>query len=422
MNTDIMLAAAATTQPFRVLRGLRLLEAIERGPSLEAHLERYRRLPPWTGKGLVNLLRSLDVRGRGGAGFPFATKLEAALTSPGRPTVVVNVSEGEPASFKDAALATTRPHLVLDGASVAATALRARTVHVVVPSERPAVEHSMRRAIAERHASPRRASRDGALRWVVHRAEPRFVAGQAWAVIELLSGRANLPVTSWQPAAVKGHRGRPTLLSNAETFAQVALAALDGEEPFRAYGWLEEPGTLLLTIHSESAPPHVLEVAHGTPWSDVLSPETLAGPMLVGGYHGTWAGAGALAGLRVSRAQMKEHGLALGAGVVLPLDPRECPVRVTARIAAYLAEQSAGRCGPCLNGLPALADTLDQLDVGRASIGRVVELGDVVSGRGACAHPDGTIRMVRSMVANFAEEIEAHAAGQCHHAGRGAGR
>lgn len=422
MTAGTVIAEGHAAQPFRVLPGVHLLEGIERGPSLAAHQRRYPRLPPWTGRALVDLLGSLDVRGRGGSGFPFATKLEAALAAPGRPTVVVNVSEGEPASFKDAALSTTRPHLVLDGAALVAGALGARTVHVVVPSERPFVEHGLRRAIAERRTRARRGRRDRGVRWLVHRADDRFVAGQAWAVIELISGRANLPVTSWQPAAVKGYRGRPTLLSNAETFAQVALAALDGEGRYRAYGWPEEPGTVLLTVHEGSAPRRVVEVDHGTPWSEVLSVEALAGPVLVGGYHGTWAAPGALAGLRVSRSAMRERGLALGAGVVLPLAGRECPVHVTAGLTAYLAEQSAGRCGPCRNGLPALAVALHQLDAGRPSIDRVTELGRVVSGRGACAHPDGTVRLVRSLVEAFPEEIAAHAEGSCLCAGPGLGR
>lgn len=418
MTAGTVLAERYAAQPFRVLPGVHLLDGVERGPSLAAHEQRYRRLPSWTGRALVDLLRSLDVRGRGGSGFPFATKLEAALTAPGRPTVIVNVSEGEPASFKDAALSTTRPHLVLDGAALVAGALGARTVHVVVPSERPFVEHRLRRAVMERHTRGRRGRRDGGLRWIVHRADDRFVAGQAWAVIELVSGRANLPVTSWQPAAVKGYRGRPTVLSNAETFAQVALAVLDGAERYRAHGLPEEPGTVLLTVHAGPAPVRVVEVAHGAPWSEVLSGEALDGPVLVGGYHGTWVPSGALADLRVSRAAMRERGLALGAGVVLPLGPHECPVHVTTRLTAYLADQSAGRCGPCRNGLPALAEALHQLDLGGPSLDRVTELGRLVSGRGACAHPDGTARLVRSMVEAFPEEIAAHALGWCHIAGR----
>ncbi len=396
-----------------VAEGPRLLRHLHRGPSLDAHVDRLGGLPRPTAQELVDLARSAGLRGRGGAGFPFATKLEVAAAGRTRAEVVVNASEGEPASFKDAALALTRPHVVLDGASVTAHALGARTVHVVVPSERPAVEEAVRRAVDERSSGPRAGRRDGGLRWVVHRAEPRFVAGQARAVLELLAGRDNLPVTAWEPEAARGHRGRPTLLSNAETFAHVGLLALEGGAAYRDHGTPDEPGTLLLTVHGVTARPRVVEVPHGARWSDVLPPGALGRPVLVGGYHGTWVSPGGLVDLAVSRSVMSERGLALGAGVVIPLPEGDCPVRRTAELTAYLASQSAQRCGPCLNGLPALAEALARLDDGQAAADRIGELSRLVTRRGACAHPDGTVRMVQSMMAAFPADVLAHRQGAC---------
>jgi NADH:ubiquinone oxidoreductase subunit F (NADH-binding) len=286
-------------------------------------------------------------------------------------------------------------------------------VHVVVPSERPAVEEALRRAVDERTSGPRTRRRDGGLRWVVHRAEPRFVAGQARAVLELLAGRDNLPVTAWEPEAVRGHRARPTLLSNAETFAHVGLLALEGSAAYRAHGTPEEPGTLLLTVHGLARRPRVVEVPHGARWTDVLPAGALGRPVLVGGYHGTWVAPGGLADLTVSRPVMSERGLALGAGVVLPLGEGDCPVRRTAELTAYLAGQSAQRCGPCLNGLPALAEAVARLDDGQPSADRIGELSRLVARRGACAHPDGTVRMVQSMMAAFPSDVLAHRDGEC---------
>lgn len=410
----LAIACPTRQQPdgeIRVLPGPQLLRDVEHGPSLRAHRECWGDLRVRSADQLLELLQGVDIRGRGGAGFPFARKLSTAMAARGRPAVVVNASEGEPASFKDAALVLTRPHLVLDGAVATARALRTKTIHVVVPSDRPAVERRLQRAITER------ARRDGAVRWAVHRAEPRFVAGQARAVIELMSGRENLPVTAWQPEAVDGYRGRPTLLSNAETFAHVGLLALEGSERYRDFGTPEEPGTVLLTVTLPDGLPHVVEVAHGTPWPAVLHTELLERPVLVGGYHGTWAAPGDLAGLRVSRSEMSARGLALGAGVVLPLAPGQCPVHRAATIARYLARQSAGRCGPCFNGLPALAETMRDIDDGRHSAERLHSLAEAVTRRGACAHPDGTARMVSSVLSAYAGEVEAHADGWCSFTG-----
>jgi NADH:ubiquinone oxidoreductase subunit F (NADH-binding) len=374
-------------------------------PDLATHERLRGALPDLDVRALLALVEHSGLRGRGGAAFPFATKLRVTLAARGRRRhVVVNLSEGEPASAKDLALALHQPHLVLDGASLVARALRSPEVHLVTAAETPESREALVGALAER----RRDHRDQRLRWRLHEAAPRFVAGQASAVTELIEGRPNLPVTSWQPTAVAGLNGQPTLLSNAETYAQLAALAL-GAGPVP--GTPGEPGTRLLSIGGESGT-RVVEVAHGTPWSSVLDATELASPVLLGGYHGTWAPAGALQQLTVSHTDLSAAGLTLGAGVVLPLAPGTCPLRATAGVTRYLARQSAGRCGPCHQGLPALATALDSFLAG-GSLDRVERLRGLVVGRGACAHPDGTARLVGSALAAFPAEVAAHAAGGC---------
>ena len=379
--------------------GPALLAGLDGGPGLRAHRRQYGELPRVSLDSLLAALARLRVRGRGGAAFPFEVKLRTAAEGR-RPVVVVNLSEGEPASAKDSARALTRPHLVLDGAVATAYALGARELHVVVPRDRPRVGESVRAALAER--------RDR-LRTDVHEAQSRFVAGQARAVLELMAGRPNLPVTAWSPEAVAGHRGRPTLLSNAETWAQVGRLVLAGEERYAGFGTAEEPGTTLLTL--SGATPTVIEVELGTPWRDVLPVSWTGRPLLVGGFHGSWVPWAALAEGRVSVDAMRAAGTPLGAGVVIC--PGQCPVAFTARVVDYLAAQSARRCGPCLNGLPALATAVHAVADGTGPTDRVESLSAMVVGRGACAHPDGTVRLVRSMLAAFPEEVALHGAGRC---------
>ncbi|MGN6574480.1 MAG: NADH-ubiquinone oxidoreductase-F iron-sulfur binding region domain-containing protein [Nocardioides sp.] len=393
-------------QRLTIRSGPTLLRGLAAGPGLAAHRAVHGRPAPVGLAELRRLTEAVGLRGRGGAGFPFARKLAATADARGRPVVVVNLSEGEPASFKDAALALVAPHLVLDGAASTARALGVRTVHLVVPGEAPAVEDAVRRATAERRKEDR-------TRWRLHRADPRFVAGQARAVIELLSGRENLPVTSWQPEAVRGFRNRPTLLSNAETFAQVGALLSRGPREYADRGSDAAGGTTLLTLRGDTAAPHVVEVPHGTPWREVLGPDDVERPVLLGGFHGTWVAPGGLVGLAVDRDELTARELALGAGVVLPLPEGSCPLTRTAAIVDYLAGQSAGRCGPCLNGLPALARTVHELAAGTSSPGRTEQLIGLVTRRGACAHPDGTARLVSSMLRAFPDEHEVHARGEC---------
>ncbi len=383
----------------RVLSGPALLAGLATGPGLRAHRDWFGELPRVTVDELAAATERVRLRGRGGAAFPFCVKLRAA-TAGRRPLVVVNLSEGEPASAKDGALALTRPHLVLDGAVATAQALRAREIHLVVPGERPRVTAAIRAAVAER--------RDR-VQFTVHTADDRFVGGQARAVLELMAGRPNLPVTAWAPEAVTGHRGRPTLLSNAETWAQIGLLVLTGEAAYAGPGTAAEPGTTLLTLSGPR--PRVVEAAYGTALREVLPEDWSGRPLLLGGFHGSWLTDEAVATARVSVDELAGLGTPLGAGVLIA--PQECPVRLTQRVVEYLAGQSARRCGPCLNGLPALASALGRVADGTGGTDRVEELARLVAGRGACAHPDGTVRLVRSLLATFGQEVADHGVGRC---------
>lgn len=386
-----------------VLPGPALLAGLSDGPSLAAHRHRYGAVPEIDLETLVELVGRTGVRGRGGAAFPFATKLATAARRR-RSIVVVNLAEGEPASAKDSALALTRPHLVLDGAVATARALGSRGVHLVLPGERPETGRAMEQAVAER---------EDRIRISVHTASDSFVAGQARAVLELMSGRPNLPVTAWSPESVSGHGGRPTLLSNAETWAQVGLLVLGGATAYRRLGTPVEPGSTLLTLSGPGAPPEVHEVAFGTPWTEVLRPLRARDEILVGGFHGTWTRWEDLSAMTVSPAGMIAAGTPLGAGVVHVPGPGTCPLAFTSAVVDYLAGQTAGRCGPCFNGLPALALELRAVTQGRDSVARIEQLTQLVARRGACAHPDGTVRLVHSALQVLEDEVTAHLQGRC---------
>jgi NADH:ubiquinone oxidoreductase subunit F (NADH-binding) len=392
-----------------VSHGPALLAGIAQGPGLAAHRRRLGRAPTPSADELVKLARDVDLRGRGGAGFPAAIKLASAHRR--KAVVVVNAAEGEPASRKDAALMSLAPHVVLDGAAAVAHALGTREAHIVVPSELPSIRVGVQTALRERVEAGER------VKWQIHDAAPRFVAGQAQAVLQLLAGKENLPVTAWQPEAVSGHRGRPTLLSNAETFAHLGHLARVGFDGYAAHGTAAEPGTTLLTLRGDGWDPQVREVAFGTLLADVLSEAEMAQPLLLGGYHGTWLKPAQLQGLRVSRIDIAAAGATLGAGVLLPLAQGWCPLVRTEALVDYLAGQSARRCGPCINGLPAMAEAVRDLVHRGGPVGRVEELCGLVVRRGACAHPDGTARLVTSMLTRFPEEVDSHSLGECR-AGR----
>jgi NADH:ubiquinone oxidoreductase subunit F (NADH-binding) len=351
------------------------------GPVLADHVAAHGPLPT-PGTALIDAVERAGLRGRGGAGFPTATKL-AAVAAGRRPVVVVNGAEGEPMSAKDALLLTRAPHLVLDGAVLAARATGAQEILVVAPP-RTALDP----ALAER--------RDRLHVRVVARA-PGFVAGEETAVIAHLEGRPARPRVKPPRPSERGYRRRPTLVQNVETLAHIALIAR-GE-------WAD---SRLLTLSGAVRSPGVVEAAPGARVADLVDTREPLRALLVGGYFGAWVGPDT--SLRVGDA-------ALGAGVVVALGRSACPVAETARLTAWMAGESAGQCGPCVHGLGALAGVLARI-AGRRPEGedfeRMARWTDMIRRRGACAHPDGAARMLASARRLFAAELADHAArGPC---------
>ncbi len=391
-----------------------LVGAVGGGDDAAAHLRGYGPLPGLSGRDhLPGLLSEAGLTGRGGAAFPTARKLATVAASRGPTVVVGNASEGEPAAHKDATLLRVAPHLVLDGLQLAAAAVHARRVVLYLHRD-PRQAERLARLAADR----RRIGLDHRPVEIVA-APHRFLAGEESALASRVSGGLALPRFTPPRVFQSGVDGRPTLVQNVETLAQVALVARFGPAWFRSVGTAAEPGTMLTTVHSRSGW-RVSEAALGTPLTtvlgDPLEPAGTTSAILVGGYHGAWLPAAAARDLRLANEDLRPHGAALGAGVLAALPADRCGLVETARVVRYLAGESAGQCGPCLNGLPAIANGLSDLAARRAHPGVVDRLSHwsgLVEGRGACHHPDGTVRLVRSALVAFAEEIDRHEQGRC---------
>ena len=349
--------------------------------------------------------------GRGGGGFPAAAKWDSVLRSNRRPVVVVNAMEGEPASAKDRALLAWSPHLVLDGAELVAALSGARSVVVCVADDRDDSARAVQRAVSERQ-------RAGSSRSLAVRRPPaRYVTGEESALASWLEREDARPVLRVDKSVPLRVGRRPVLLHNAETLAQVALIARHGAAWFRQLGTDDAPGTTLVTVSGAVRIPGVVEVELGTPVDDVVQHCGPTGPLsgyLLGGYGGAWL-APELGSTPLAPAPLARAGATLGVGIVVALPTTSCGIAETARIARWMAGESAGQCGPCVFGLPAIADDLELLAVGRSDadvLSRIDERSRSVVGRGACRHPDGVARMVRSALEVFAADAAAHAAGR----------
>jgi NADH:ubiquinone oxidoreductase subunit F (NADH-binding) len=326
----------------RLLAGIRAQGAI--GP--EDHLALHGPLPLAPGArrrqlrdraaGLIDEIERSGLTGRGGASFPAATKMRAVAGARGRAIVVVNAAEGEPASLKDRTLLETLPHLVLDGALIAAEAVGADELIVCVCESAAASVEATELAIGERSRELARAA--SAPRVELATVPGHYVAGQETALVNYLGGGPAKPTFTPPPPFEQGLRRRPTLINNAETLAHVALIARHGAGWFRELGTASQPGSTLVTLSG--------------------------------------------------------------------------PVAESARIARWLAEQSAHQCGPCIHGLDALATTIAELAAGTArgkAVQRAERLASLTARRGACAHPDGAVNLLLSSLEVFAAEFADHA-------------
>jgi NADH:ubiquinone oxidoreductase subunit F (NADH-binding) len=389
----------------RLLRGL---AGDDLDPRLATHLERWGALVD-RGSTLIRELEESGLAGHGGAWFPVGAKWKAVADSgQRRPVVVANGAESEPASHKDAFLMSRAPHLVLDGLVAAATTLDAnRAIVHVAPPSRGAIE----RAVEERH----RRHLDPCTIEIVD-APDRFLAGQESALVNRLNGeQAALPsFVGLRSIRERGVSGRPTLVQNTETLAQVALIARFGSQWFRETGTAENPGTMLLTLTVPGGP-YVVEAALGSSLSASLGlgDRELSGTqgVLLGGYGGGWVATREFAELPVLEKAARRLGATLGAGVVAPLPVEVCPLAEMADVVRYMEAQGAGQCGPCVHGLADLADALESITYGKGAGrwgDRILETANLIDGRGACRHPDGVVRFVRSGLRVFADEVASH--------------
>jgi NADH:ubiquinone oxidoreductase subunit F (NADH-binding) len=274
---------------------------------------------------------------------------------------------------------------------------------IAIPDDEAATRDALQHAIGER-AAGRRVS--------VAEVPVAYLAGEESALIAHLDGGPLKPTVAPPLPSERGLRRRPTLVQNPETLAHLALIARHGPEWFREAGTQAQPGSALVTVSGAVRLAGVREIACGAPLASVL--DGAAEPLravLVGGCHGVWIAGADIEQVTLDDLGLAPHGGRLGAGVVVALGRSACPARELARTVAYLAEQSAGQCGPCRNGLPAIAGLLAAMVAGRAPAdarGRLERWSRDLLGRGACHLPDGAVRLLESGLRVFAAELAGH--------------
>ena len=332
----------------RLLAGVHARRALSLAEHLALHGP-----SPGGGPHLIERVAQAGLRGRGGASFPAAVKLRSVASRRGPRSLLVNAAEGDPMSVKDRVLLESAPHLVLDGALAAAAAIGAAPIVVALPEDAAAARAHSSDALQERGAERQIRIADVPV---------AYLAGEESALIAYLDGRPLKPAVVPPRPSERGLRRRPTLVQNPETLAHIALIDRHGPAWFRQAGTHDHPGSALVTVSGAVRLRGVQEIACGAPLASVLSAagdelEPLRA-VLVGGCHGVWIAGDEIETVTLDDAGLARHGGSLGAGVIVALGQSACPAQELAHVIGYLAEQSAGQCGPCAHGLPAIAELL----------------------------------------------------------------
>lgn len=361
------------------------------------------------GDELIAEVEGALLRGRGGAAFPLAVKLRALREQSGEKFAVANGEEGEPASIKDRWLLRYRPHLVLDGLSRAAAAIGAKKAYVYISDE--ISQRSVENALSEKPPL--------AVEIVTHLTAPAYVAGEETSVVRSINGGPAKPLDKPPRPFQSGVQGRPTLVSNVETLANLPLIACRGGEYFQREGaGTGSPGTFLMTISGACERPGLYEVPMGVTLRAAI--EKTAGfkglprAFLMGGFFAGLLGEEAL-DRELTYDRFRAAGSGLGCGAVVVLDEQDSPVDAVADVLSYFARENAGQCGACIRGTDAMAKVAIDLATGKSNRDAVEKLrnwSQSLVGRGACNLLDGAAGVAASLFQHFPDEIEDHLLGR----------
>lgn len=331
---------------------------------------------------VVEMVRSAGLRGRGGAGFPTARKWEFANAAAGIDCVIIcNADEGEPGTFKDRLLLEGTPHAVLEGMAIAGYAVGASRGILYVRGEYAAAAECIRDALVE-------ARRAGALGASVFESPFSFdidvvlgagayVCGEETSLIESAEGKRGAPRLRPPYPAEVGFLGRPTVVNNVETLANLPIILREGAEAYREFGTSTSPGTKLYSLCGSVAHPGVAEAEMGIPLGRLI--DDFGGGVrdgrrflaaLVGGAAGTFVDASML-DVPLAFDELAARGGVLGSGAVLVLDDACDPAGLLSDLFAFFAHESCGRCVPCRIGTAVLQEGIGRIAAGEGRPGEL---------------------------------------------------
>jgi NADH-quinone oxidoreductase subunit F len=331
--------------------------------SLEGHLdnggfEALRRAIDMGADAVLAELHNSNLRGRGGAAFPIGVKWEAvAGAAETERYVICNADESEPGTFKDRVLMEGDPFLVIESLIIAGVTVGAEKGFIYIRAEYPDATAALQAAIAAcrdaGYLGDDVAGSGKRFDIEIRRGAGAYICGEETALMESIEGKRGEPRNKPPFPTQHGLFGKPTVINNVETLANVAQIVLEGGEAFAATGTPSSTGTKLFCVSGAVATPGLYEVEMGTTLRQVIE---LAGgaegalhAVLLGGAAGSFVGVDAL-DLPLTFEDSRAHGVSLGSGVIMVFDETADFADLVQRIAAFFRDESCGQCVPCRVG------------------------------------------------------------------------
>jgi NADH-quinone oxidoreductase subunit F len=430
---DEILGIEVEDQAHSILRNVGKVDprSLDEALAMGAYQAARKALTSMTPEQVVSEITSAGLLGRGGAGFPNGVKMRftaaAARSAAGTAYVVCDADESEPGTFKDRILMEGDPHRLLEGMVIAAYAVGAHQGYIYIRGEYLGPAELLEQAIHDAEAAGylgQNVMDTGFDFYVhIHRGAGAYICGEETAMLESLEGKRGEPRLRPPYPTSYGLFGKPTLVDNVETLANLPYIILHGADWYRETGTQREPGTRLYPISGHVKRPGCLEM----PLGNMTIRQVIDGP--AGGMRGEapfkachlGGAAGAMVGpefldVPLDIASCRAAGASLGAGDITVLDANTCILDYLRVVADFFRFESCGKCTPCRVGTERYAQILSDLTHGRGTLQHLDELvywGQVMRDSSFCGLGQTAPTAAISALPLFREEFEAHTRGEC---------
>ncbi|NJK78649.1 MAG: NADH-quinone oxidoreductase subunit NuoF [Chloroflexaceae bacterium] len=371
---------------------------------------------------IVKMVRDAGLRGRGGAGFPTGVKW-GFLPKDVKPRYLLcNCDESEPGTFNNHQIIDRNPHQLIEGVIISAYAIESNTAYIYARGEFATAAHTLEQGIAQAYAAGllgKNILGSGYdLDVYVHRGAGAYICGEETALMESLEGKIGQPRLKPPFPAVEGLYGKPTIINNVETLANVPRIVLKGVDWYRSFGTEKSPGTKVFSLCGHVNKPGNYELPFGLPLRELIySPEYGGGmtedrPVKIivpGGASAPWL-TGEQLDLTLDYEALAAAGSMLGSGGVIVLNDTVSAPHVAYKMDEFFKHESCGKCTPCREGTHWLVKVLHRMtEEGHAHPEDIPVLHSIynqMAGNCFCLLGESAVMPIKSALALFPEEFE----------------